>query len=50
MMESKNINQGEIYWLDLRDDNPFSVEHPHPYVVIQDDVINYSRWSLGNPR
>lgn len=42
-MESKNINQGEIYWLNLGDDNPFGVEHPHPYVVIQDDVINHSR-------
>jgi mRNA interferase MazF len=42
-MESKNINQGEIYWLDLDNENAFGVEHPHPYVVIQDDVINHSR-------
>ena len=42
-MDTKKINQGEIYWLDLGDDNPFGAEHPHPYVVIQDDVINHSR-------
>lgn len=42
-MTSKPINQGEIYWLDLGDDNTFGAERPHPYLVIQDDVINHSR-------
>ena len=42
-MAGKQINQGDIYWLDLGDDNPFGVEHVHPYVVIQDNVINHSR-------
>ena len=38
-MAGKQINQGDIYWLDLGDDNPFGVEHVHPYVVIQDNRL-----------
>lgn len=47
MENSKNnrskINQGDIYWLRMEDDNSYGVEYPHPYVVIQDDAINHSR-------
>lgn len=42
-MNPKTIHQGDIYWLELEEDNLFGAEHPHPYVVIQDDVINRSR-------
>ena len=38
------INQGDIFW--LRSDNPDADElgfYPHPYVVIQDNLINHSR-------
>lgn len=31
------INQGDIYWL-----KPEDSDHPHPHVVIQDDIINRS--------
>lgn len=33
------IRQGEIYWIQT----PELGEHPHPYVVVQDDVLNQSR-------
>ena len=38
------INQGDIYW--IQDEESSGTElgyYPHPYVVIQDDVINHSR-------
>lgn len=33
------IHQGGIYWIQA----PELGEHPHPYVVIQDDLLNHSR-------
>lgn len=37
------INQGDLYWLRVaRADGP-AVDYAHPYVVIQEDVINHSR-------
>ena len=39
----RKINQGDIYWLQLDENNQYGAEHPHPYVVIQDDAINHSR-------
>lgn len=40
--EQRLINQGDIYWLW---ENPDELEAtiPHPYVVIQEDVLNHSR-------
>ena len=37
------IHQGDIYWVQL--DNPSELEPriPHPYVVIQDNVLNHGR-------
>ena len=33
------IHQGDIHWIQAAELG----EHPHPYVVIQDDVLNHSR-------
>lgn len=38
------INQGDIFW--IRPDNPNETElgfYPHPYVVVQENIFNYSR-------
>lgn len=38
------INQGDVYW--IRAANPTASElgyHPHPYVVVQEDLFNHSR-------
>lgn len=38
------INQGDIYWIQA--ENPDESElghHPHPYVVIQENLFNHSR-------
>ena len=38
------INQGDVYW--IRPENPDEAElgyYAHPYVVIQDNLFNYSR-------
>jgi mRNA interferase MazF len=37
------INQGDIYWVPLKDPNASEPGFTHPHVVIQDDVINRSR-------
>lgn len=37
-----NIHQGDIYWLH---DARTQAAYPHPYVVIQADVLNHSRIS-----
>lgn len=40
-----NIHQGDLYWLRAaRADGP-TVDYAHPYVVLQEDVINRSRVS-----
>ena len=38
------INQGDIYWIEAQDglDSELGV-HPHPYVVVQENVFNHSR-------
>lgn len=38
-----DIRQGNIYWLNAKDAGGMAVDYSHPYVVIQDDVINRSR-------
>ena len=37
------INQGDIYWIRPDTNNPELGRHPHPYVVVQDDLFNHSR-------
>jgi len=37
------ISQGDIYWLHAEGPGGSEADYPHPYVVIQDDVINRSR-------
>src|SRR4051812_37671662 len=37
------INQGDIYWLQLENLSESEPSIRHPYVVIQDNVINHSR-------
>ncbi|MCB0211889.1 MAG: type II toxin-antitoxin system PemK/MazF family toxin [Anaerolineae bacterium] len=37
------IKQGDIYWLQSAAGRDSETDYAHPYVVIQDDVINRSR-------
>jgi mRNA interferase MazF len=37
------INQGDIYWVHLDDPSVADAKIPHPYVVIQDNLLNHSR-------
>ena len=37
------IQQGDVYWLYVARPDGAEALYPHPYVVIQDDVINHSR-------
>jgi len=37
------IKQGDLYWLQATRPDGADTGQPHPYVVIQDDVINQSR-------
>jgi mRNA interferase MazF len=40
------INRGAIYWIRPKDTDESELGHySHPYVIIQDDVINHSRVS-----
>ena len=39
------IKQGDVYWLQSKMPDGSTASYPHPYVVIQDDVINRSRVS-----
>ena len=40
---SARINRGDVFWIGP-DDSPGPVPgHPHPHVVVQDDVFNHSR-------
>jgi|WetSurMetagenome_2_1015567.scaffolds.fasta_scaffold251160_2 mRNA interferase MazF len=37
------INQGDIYWIQLETPGGLEPGYPHPYVVIQDNILNHSR-------
>jgi mRNA interferase MazF len=37
------INQGDIYWVQLDDPGEPEPAIPHPYVIVQDNVLNHSR-------
>lgn len=38
-----SIHQGHIYWIQATGLSGTASEIPHPYVVIQDDLLNHSR-------
>ena len=40
---SMAIHRGDIFWLDADESRGSVPGHPHPHVVIQDDVFNQSR-------
>jgi len=44
------VNQGELYWLALREMGSLEAGIPHPHVIIQDDVIPASPFPAINPR
>ena len=37
------VNQGDIFWVPLKDPSGAEPDYTHPHVVIQDNVINRSR-------
>ena len=37
------INRGDIFWLTPDDSQEAVPVYSHPYVVVQDDIFNYSR-------
>ena len=37
------VNQGDVFWVRLKGADGLEAGHPHPHVVIQEDVINRSR-------
>ena len=37
------VNQGDIYWVPLKESNGETPEYIHPHVVIQENTINHSR-------
>ena len=37
------VNQGDIYWIPLKEPSGLELDHTHPHVVIQDNVFNHSR-------
>jgi mRNA interferase MazF len=37
------INQGDIYWVQLEAPEGGEPAYPHPYVIIQDNILNQSR-------
>jgi mRNA interferase MazF len=41
--EGRIINQGDVYWVQLENQGALDTGIPHPYVVIQDNLFNYSR-------
>jgi len=43
MENKREINQGDIYWVQLPDQSGLEPGYPHPHVVIQENVINHSR-------
>lgn len=43
MPETSTIRRGDIHWIDADESRGSVPGHPHPHVVIQDDVFNRSR-------
>ena len=40
---SARINRGDLFWVGQDDQLGSVTGHPHPHVVVQDDVFNHSR-------
>jgi mRNA interferase MazF len=40
---SARINRGDVFWVGPDDPRGSVPGHPHPHVVVQDDVFNHSR-------
>ncbi len=38
-----SINRGDVYWLTINKSDESAIDCKHPYVVIQDDILNRSR-------
>lgn len=39
------VNRGDLFWIEADESRGSIPGHPHPYVVIQADVLNHSRIS-----
>jgi mRNA interferase MazF len=37
------IDRGDVFWIGPDDPQGAAPRHPHPHVVVQDDVFNHSR-------
>lgn len=42
---AERIDRGDIYWIGPEASLELAPRHPHPHVVVQDDVFNHSRIS-----
>ncbi len=40
---NREIKQGDLYWLQVAPPGAAEPGYPHPYVVLQDDLLNHSR-------
>ncbi|WP_255990472.1 type II toxin-antitoxin system PemK/MazF family toxin [Chitinolyticbacter albus] len=43
--QARVVNRGDVFWIGADESRGSIPGHPHPYVVIQDDVLNHSRIS-----
>jgi mRNA interferase MazF len=43
--QARTVNRGELFWIEADESRGSVPGHPHPHVVIQDDVLNHSRVS-----
>ena len=39
----RRINRGDLYWITPEAAPEVAPNHPHPHVVVQEDVLNHSR-------
>jgi mRNA interferase MazF len=42
-MPEREILRGDVWWISPDDDPAAAPHHPHPHVVLQDDLFNRSR-------
>jgi mRNA interferase MazF len=42
-MRSERIDRGDVFWVGQDDLHGPVLAHPHPHVVVQDDLFNHSR-------
>ncbi|SMC04821.1 type II toxin-antitoxin system PemK/MazF family toxin [Rubrobacter radiotolerans] len=43
MRPNETINRGDLFWLRVDSHGSSAPAHPHPHVVVQDNIFNYSR-------